>query len=328
MLLLGVEESGKSTLVKQLKILHENGFSPAESLQFKAVIRASTLELMKLFLESCFDKDMVGIEWRQKWEKLQALDGEEKTKMKLAVDVWSEPAVSEVFAQVGDGDIDANAAYFLSSLERICGEDYSPTEEDILSVRTPTKGERIVTVFRNYFLQTSFSGIVETTFQISRLSLSLIDVGGQRTERKHWLHCFSTVNAVLFVAALTEFDSALPNHSVSTRMDESLTLFGSVCNAKWFEHASMVLFLNKKDLLEEKLQSQPDAVQDKYPDFKGRGYEDSVEFLATLYLSRNVKDRDVYRHVTCAKDGGNIKVVFQAVTDMLHRQVIKGLGLY
>ena len=37
----------------------------------------------------------------------------------------------------------------------------------------------------------------------------LCDVGGQRTERRKWIHCFDDVTAIIFVAALNEYDMML-----------------------------------------------------------------------------------------------------------------------
>jgi hypothetical protein len=37
----------------------------------------------------------------------------------------------------------------------------------------------------------------------------LVDVGGQRSERKKWLHCFEDVTAILFCVALSEYDLVL-----------------------------------------------------------------------------------------------------------------------
>ena len=48
------------------------------------------------------------------------------------------------------------------------------------------------------------TGVVETQFQIQGVTLKLIDVGGQRTERRKWLHCFENVTAVIYVASLEE----------------------------------------------------------------------------------------------------------------------------
>jgi hypothetical protein len=39
----------------------------------------------------------------------------------------------------------------------------------------------------------------------------------------------------------------------TNRMHESLRLFDSICNNKWFVNTSIILFLNKKDLFSEKI---------------------------------------------------------------------------
>ena len=61
----------------------------------------------------------------------------------------------------------------------------------------------------------------ETThsiIEINRMSITLIDVGGQRSERRKWLHCFESVNAVLFVAALSEYDLQVEEDPNTSRM--------------------------------------------------------------------------------------------------------------
>ena len=44
---------------------------------------------------------------------------------------------------------------------------------------------------------------------IHRCHASIVDVGGQQSERKKWIHCFDGVNAVIFVSALNEYDLVL-----------------------------------------------------------------------------------------------------------------------
>jgi guanine nucleotide-binding protein G(i) subunit alpha len=41
------------------------------------------------------------------------------------------------------------------------------------------------------------------------------------------------------------------------RMIESMKLFDSICNSKWFVETSIILFLNKKDLFEDKITKSP-----------------------------------------------------------------------
>lgn len=66
-----------------------------------------------------------------------------------------------------------------------------PTEQDILRTRVKT------------------TGIVEVHFSFKNLNFKLFDVGGQRSERKKWIHCFEDVTAIIFCVAMSEYDQVL-----------------------------------------------------------------------------------------------------------------------
>ena len=51
-------------------------------------------------------------------------------------------------------------------------------------------------------------------------------------------------------------------------MEESLKLFESIINNRWFVETSVILFLNKKDLFEEKITTSPLTIC--FPDYSGR----------------------------------------------------------
>jgi guanine nucleotide-binding protein subunit alpha len=95
----------------------------------------------------------------------------------------------------------------------------------------------------------------------------MFDVGGQRSERKKWIHCFENVTAIVFLAAISEYDQVLVEDETMNRMTEALNLFDTICNSKWFVSTSMILFLNKVDLFKEKLVKS--NLADYYPDYTG-----------------------------------------------------------
>jgi hypothetical protein len=76
-----------------------------------------------------------------------------------------------------------------------------------------------------------------------------IDVGGQRNERRKWIHCFEDVLILIFLTAISEYDQVLAEDDETNRMKESLNLFQTILNYHWFLQTNVVLFLNKKDLL-------------------------------------------------------------------------------
>jgi guanine nucleotide-binding protein subunit alpha len=81
---------------------------------------------------------------------------------------------------------------FLDDLERLFKADYLPSNQDILYARSST------------------IGVVETRFKLEKHSYRMVDVGGQRSQRKKWIEAFDDVNAVLFVAAINAYDQFLP----------------------------------------------------------------------------------------------------------------------
>lgn len=120
----------------------------------------------------------------------------------------------------------------------------------------------------------------------------MVDVGGQRSERRKWIHCFENVTSIIFLVALSEYDQILfesenevcPALSANivglerrinitffmlqNRMEESKALFKTIITYPWFQHSSVILFLNKKDLLEEKIMYS--HLVDYFPEYDGK----------------------------------------------------------
>ncbi|EIM79797.1 G-alpha-domain-containing protein [Stereum hirsutum FP-91666 SS1] len=71
----------------------------------------------------------------------------------------------------------------------------------------------------------------------------MVDVADQRSERKKWIHSFESVTSTIFCAACSEYDQVLLEEKNRNRMMESLTLFESVINYRWFLGKSIILFL-------------------------------------------------------------------------------------
>lgn len=84
---------------------------------------------------------------------------------------------------------------FFQHVRRIADPAYVPEEADVLRARTKT------------------TGISETRFNMGQLSIHMFDVGGQRSERKKWIHCFEAVTSIIFCVALSEYDQVLLEES-------------------------------------------------------------------------------------------------------------------
>lgn len=156
----------------------------------------------------------------------------------------------------------------------------------------------------------------------------MFDVGGQRSERKKWIHCFEGVTAIIFCVALSAYDLVLAEDEEMNRMVESMKLFDSICNSKWFVSTSIILFLNKKDLFEEKIARSPLTIC--FPEYAGPNtYTDASHYIRAKFenLNKRKDQKEIYTHFTCATDTTNIQFVFDAVTDVIIKNNLKDCGL-
>ena len=80
-----------------------------------------------------------------------------------------------------------------------------------------------------------------------------MDVGGQRSERRKWIHCFEDVSSIIFIASLAEYNMNLVEDNTVNRLEESIALFTTILKNPWLRQSSMILFLNKKDIFDEKI---------------------------------------------------------------------------
>uniref|UniRef100_UPI00311CE19F Guanine nucleotide-binding protein G(i) subunit alpha-1 n=1 Tax=Homo sapiens TaxID=9606 RepID=UPI00311CE19F len=163
------------------------------------------------------------------------------------------------------------------------------------------------------------TGIVETHFTFKDLHFKMFDVGGQRSERKKWIHCFEDVAAIIFCVDLSDYN----------RMHESMKLFDSICNNKWFTDTSIILFLNKKDLFEEKIKKSPLTIC--YQEYAGSNtYEEAAAYIQCQFedLNKRKDTKEIYTHFTCATDTKNAQFIFDAVTDVIIKNNLKDCGLF
>lgn len=335
-LLLGSGESGKSTIVKQMKILHKNGFSKEEAYEYKPFVFKNVLDCVKNVINAIIDLEPALIapegqepviddtEPGQRKHILNFAHLSEILDYELSVnsdEVFSPAMAQKIhniygfpevlnFIKVKQGKfylIDSTH-YFLSEIERISAPDYIPSQADILRTRKKT------------------SGIFDFKFQMSGLNMHMFDVGGQRSERKKWIHCFDNVTLIIFCVALSEYDQALLEENTQNRLEESLTLFDSVVNSRWFSRTSVVLFLNKIDVFASKLPYSP--LENYFPDYNGGdNINKAVKYILWRFTQVNRSGINIYPHVTQATDTSNILLVFAAVKETLLENSLRDSGI-
>lgn len=320
MLLLGAGESGKSTIFKQMKTIYQDGFNEQERKAFKGIVHSNVVSSMKNLAEG-FSKVSVAMpdDLKALYDKLEAdadIQQENVTPANgvLIKEFWAHASVKEVFERKSEFQLNDSADYFFDALDRVMADDYIPNEQDVLRSRVRT------------------TGIVQSDFKIKTLNFKMFDVGGQRNERRKWIHAFDDVNAMIFVAALSEYDQVLFEDETQNRMDEALQLFDQIINSKWFKQTSCILFLNKRDLFEMKLKKKP--LKKFYQPAQDSEITDDTDldqcgnFFKKAFLKKSKSpDKSIFTHITCATDTTNVKFVFNAVVAMILEENLKQAGL-
>ncbi|XP_042317617.1 guanine nucleotide-binding protein G(olf) subunit alpha isoform X1 [Sceloporus undulatus] len=332
LLLLGAGESGKSTIVKQMRILHVNGFNSEEKKQKILDIRKNVKDAIVTIVsamstlippvplanqENQFRADYI--------KSIAPLSDFEYTQefFEHAKKLWDDEGVKACFERSNEYQLIDCAQYFLERIDSVSMPDYTPTDQDLLRCRVLT------------------SGIFETRFQVDKVNFHMFDVGGQRDERRKWIQCFNDVTAIIFVVACSSYNMVIREDNNTNRLRESLDLFKSIWNNRWLRTISIILFLNKQDMLAEKVLAGKSKIEDYFPEFArytvpedatpDAGEDPKVTrakfFIRDEFLRISTSTGDgkhyCYPHFTCAVDTENIRRVFNDCRDIIQRMHLR-----
>ncbi|ROL45673.1 Guanine nucleotide-binding protein G(o) subunit alpha [Anabarilius grahami] len=296
-LILGTPESGKSTLVKQMKIIYSHGFNKQELISFKPAVLDNLLTSMKFVLHGM---GMLRINLSIKKNKSHARAilsceccmGEDMELLPFVAHafckLWGDLGVRAAVARGHEFQLNDSALYFFESISRIIAPNYIPSETDVLRVRVRT------------------CGVVETQFRVNNSLYRLYDVGGQRSEKKKWYSYFDNVQAVLFMVALSGYDQNLD------------------------ENHSTVLFMNKIDLFGEKILYSGRHLRLYQPDFKGpdRDVSCAAQYVTDLFAScAAASGKMVYPHFTNATDPSSVHDAFQFTISTIVKHNLQTVSL-
>jgi guanine nucleotide-binding protein subunit alpha-12 len=332
LLLLGAGESGKSTFLKQMRIIHNVNYDVSAQLEFRKIIYQNVVKGAKVLVDA---QRKLGIPLADPENKLRGdqllaydnfaeLNNETFPEIQSVVNkIWSDPGIKATFARRNEFQIIDSVEYFLDHSKRLAVKDYVPTLQDILFCRKTTKG------------------VVEFTMTIDRIPFLFVDVGGQRTQRQKWFQCFDNVTSILFMASASEFDQVILEDRSTNRLVESRNIFDTIVNHMIFTNISVILFLNKIDLLKKKVETSD--ISKHFPEFKDvkqvseyakeyqgepSSLEDVKKFLVYYFLSARKNNlKPMYHHFTIAVDTNNISLVFKDVKDIILKKNLDALLL-
>jgi len=218
--------------------------------------------------------------------------------------LWEDPAIKEAFGQCNQYVENDATCYFLSNIVRISEPDFQPTPQDILFCRIKT------------------SGIFEVFIEIDTHKMLIVDVGGQRSERRKWVHCFNDVTAIIFFVSLSDYDQTLEEAPTESRMKESILLFRETISCSWFENIPIILFFNKHDLFKIKIKKSD--LQVCFPEYKGGcDRREALKFIKKQFENENQHPkRKLYMHTITATNTDKMRII---VNDIKHIFLQKNL---
>lgn len=311
-LILGAGESGKSTVVKQLRLVHSAKIPQAQLVEdgnnlhqnivdcFGAISQAANR--FKISLESEEDEKTVAALSRYTGPRIPPELGAGLKHL------YENPKFQEVYARRSEFWVLDGFSYYMKNFDRMLAADFLPTEEDSLMARVRTTGI-VVSELESKVVKVNPDDPSSIKFQI-------VDVGGQRNERKKWIHCFDDVKAVLFVASLAGYNQVMYEDSAMNRMKEDLTLFEEMTKKDIFANIPFFLFLNKKDLFETMIREKP--ISDLFPEFKGGDdVHASIAFIEQQFRSRLPPKKDLLVQAVTSVWKRDIKSAFEEVKKYL-----------
>ncbi|KAF8970479.1 guanine nucleotide binding protein, alpha subunit [Flammula alnicola] len=230
--------------------------------------------------------------------------------------LWNDEGVRDILRR-RKIRLEEGSGFFLDDLERVTALKYMPSDDDVLKARLKTVG------VSEYKFEMEV-----TAGRDSGTEWRIVDVGGSRSQRPTWAPFFDDVDAIIFLAPISGFDQVLSEDRTVNRLEDSVLLWKAVCSSKLLANVDLVLFLNKCDILEKKLNSGTRLA--KYV----RSYGDRPNDLdnvskylrgkfSAIHREYSPNPRKFYAFCTSVTDTATTVGIIASVRDMVIRQHLK-----
>ncbi|KAI9356729.1 guanine nucleotide binding protein, alpha subunit [Zopfochytrium polystomum] len=325
-LILGTGDSGKSTVLKQLKLLYCSDFTSAERDVFAVRLRENLFNTVKLLIRSM---DALGIPFgtaessRADVERVKAaaavlasFETPGTSAAPIADNVvdalevlWRDAGVQSCALRGNEFSLPDSCNFLMENAKEICSSSYTPNNEHILRVRVVT------------------TAVSETKLTVKGVGMSFFDVGGQKRFRAKWAPFFDDVNAIIFVGSLGAYDQKLEEDSNLNRMEDSISAFGCICNHTLLKHIPVILFLNKTDIFSKKIKTSP--IERHFPDYKdGPSTSAGAKYFLEKYMAaRRNTNKEIITHFTWATDTQQTQKILVEVSDIILNQSLNAGGM-
>lgn len=337
-LLLGAGESGKSAIVKQLEMIHKKKKTSKELKMIALSLHQNVIDCLRAIINAsrmfCYWQPD---EYESETADLVAQHDESEfispALCARILRLFSSEMIEKAWQRRSEFWCLDSLPYCLQNLERFCDTDFLPNDEDIIMARIRTTGIVITDLEHKISGSNGNSvgpgaassvsasnmedGVLDEHDEPLFLRFQVVDVGGQRNERKKWIHCFDDVKCVLFIVNLAGYNQVLFEDNAKNRMIEELELFERITNDPIFSNTPIFLFLNKKDLFETMV-SEVDMSR-TFADYAGgKNLQSALEFIKGKFLSLAPPKHNIHILVVTARWRADVKAAFEEVKRTLY----------
>ncbi|EHH25127.1 hypothetical protein EGK_08891, partial [Macaca mulatta] len=227
--------------------------------------------------------------------------------------LWADSGIQNAYDRRREFQLGESVKYFLDNLDKLGEPVTRVTQRDSISKKKKRKKK-------------------ENDIRVCHFPLRLFDLRIGRTQKSSLGERFLLFRKILKIIALESSVNSLNvlmEDRLTNRLTESLNIFETIVNNRVFSNVSIILFLNKTDLLEEKVQIV--SIKDYFLEFEGDPHclRDVQKFLVECFRNkrRDQQQKPLYHHFTTAINTENIRLVFRDVKDTILHDNLKQLML-
>ncbi|KAI8913314.1 guanine nucleotide binding protein, alpha subunit [Gorgonomyces haynaldii] len=317
LLLLGPADSGKTTVLKQLMILHGKGFSKDDKLYYRQLIHTFIIKNVKAVLirlaQNGYEFDSEQEEQLADVVSLQPLLPSEQypaSSLEAVKRIIDLPVIMHMIQKGHEAGLDDSIGYFLEEHSRVLDVQFEPSEADILQCRRKTEQ------------------ISEHEFEIESKIWHFVDVAGQIDKRQKWAAYFDkNLAGLLFIVSVASYCQKMEENPVMNRLNDAMQLFESLLNHPVLKLRSMIVFFNKADLLQQRIKKYP--IRDYIPAYTDRDDPKAfLKYIANIFQQKGAAcEVGIRTHITTATDVKLMRKVITSVKEFILKGVAQDLGI-
>jgi GTPase SAR1 family protein len=327
-LLLGIENAGKSTFLKQFKhFSHVDIMKEYSKSEWIEKIQNNIIQTLTEILNHLERNVLLETKEEQKELALAKI----LLQQKKYEEVWQVAIVQGYYqfhrSQFPDTWSNEDCLPLLNRIAILFHPYYEPLFEDVLSLRQPSRGVEMC----------------EIPIPNKKNSpLLFIDVAGQRTKRSKWFHYItSDIDLFIYIVSLSDFNRY--DLVYNTKLEESLSTFCQLYIEKWFFNKTVIILFNKLDLFQYKIETLKVSFKQYFPSYTAGDHDVSsmTQFIQDVFLSHcnsssssnsnkstnSEHNHRIYSFFTSAIDSTSIRVICSIVTDIVLGQQMSDLHL-